>query len=286
MMKIHHWILALGMVLAIAPQPAEAGFFDSVKNVIWGQEAPPQAIKVLILHDQPGALVEVRGKYQVYDPVTSNYLTSRNMGKRQYLQTLHSGLKWGEEFPGIHQLMIVPDDANTITVVDGKSYKGSLYVYDIGGSISVVNEVPIEDYLSATLTPSLESELPAESLAALTIAARTQALYYSKHPKNKFWSVDASKVGYEGTAPIQGGPVAQAILSTKNMVLSKTGFYEGVTPFSAQWGSQNGGKNQGDDAVFARITLYDVEALAKRGENAAQILGKAYPNTMIMLATP
>ncbi|MFA6915929.1 MAG: SpoIID/LytB domain-containing protein [Parachlamydiales bacterium] len=285
-MNIRHFILAIGLATASLLQPLQAGFFDNVKNIFWKQEAPPHVIKVLIMHDQPGALIEVRGKYQVYDPANTNHLTSRLMGRRQYLQPTHSGIKWGEEFPGIHQLQIVPDDSNTATIIDGKVYKGNLYVYDIGGSISIVNELPIEDYLMATMTPAIDPELPPESLAALSIAARTQALYYSQHPKNRFWSVDATKVGYEGIGNIQNGPVAQAILSTKNMVMSKTGFYEGVTPFGAQWGSQNGGKSQTDDIVFARITLYDVEALAKRGENAAQILGKAYPNTMIMLATP
>lgn len=285
-MNIRHFILAIGLATASLLQPLQAGFLDNVKNIFWKQEAPPHAIKVLIMHDQPGAMIEVRGKYQIYDPANSNHITGRLMGRRQYLQTIHSGIKWGEEFPGIHQLLIVPDDANTATIIDGKTYKGSLYVYDIGGSISIVNELPIEDYLMATMSNTVDTELPQEALAAVAIAARTQALYYSQHPKNRFWSVDGAKVGYDGVSNIQAGPVAQAIVATKNMVMSKTGFYEGVTPFGAQWGSSYGGKSQNDDIVFARITLYDVEAMAKRGENAAQILGKAYPNTMIMLATP
>lgn len=282
-MKIRHFILGICIAFSAAVQPVEAGFFDTLKGYFWSEQSPPPAVKVLVMHDQPGALLEVKGKYKVYDPHNLDHLTSRLIGKRQYLQALNNGIKWGEEFPGVHQLMIVPDEASTIITIDGKPYRGSLYVYDIGGTISIVNEVPIEDYLMAILTPSFNDEMAPEALSAVAIAARTQAYYNSRYPKNKYWDVDARKVGFEGVSTIRPGAVAQSIATTQNMVMSKTGVYEGISPFPAQWGSMTGGKSPTDDAVFARITLFDVEALAKRGENAAQILAKAYPNTTIML---
>ncbi len=282
-MKIRHLILALCTAIAAAAQPVEAGFLDTLKGYFWSEQSPLPAIKVLVIHDQPGALLEVKGKYKVYDPNTSEHLTSRMIGKRQYLQALNTGIKWGEEFPGVHQLFIVPDDPNTLITIDGRPYKGSIYIYDIGGTISVVNQIPIEDYLMAVLTPTFNDETPPEALAAVAIAARTQAYYNSRYSKNKYWDVDARKVGFDGIGNVRPGAVAQAIDTTQNMVMSRTGVYEGVSPFPAQWGSMTGGKTSADDAVFARITLFDVEAMAKRGENAAQILAKAFPNTTIML---
>lgn len=267
---------------AAALQPVEAGVLDSIKGFFWKEEAPPPSIKILILHDQAGAMIDLKGKYQAYNPHNMERITKSAVGKRQYLTGLTSGIKWGEEFPGVHQLLIVPDDPNTITMIDGKPYKGSLYVYDIGSSISIVNELPIEDYLMAILTPNYNEELPHEALAAIAIAARTQALYNTKNPKNTYWTVDGRKVGYEGLGTVRPGAVAQAINTTKNMVLSKTGIYEGVTPFPAQWGTPTSAKS--DEAVPSRITLFDVEAMAKKGSNAAQILAKAFPNSVVILA--
>lgn len=279
--------LCLGVILAciISWVPVEAGIMDSIKNFFWRQETPPPAIKVLIMHDQPKALIEVQGKYKVYDPHNMNHLTTRPIAKKQNIEPLHSGLRWGEEFPGIHQLLIVPDEQGTQTMVNGKFYSGSLYVYDIGGTISIVNELPLEEYLMAVLTPSYNQELPAEALAAIAIAARTQAYYASLNLKNNFWAVDARKVGFEGINAIRPGAVAQAIATTRNMVLSKTGIYEGITPFPAQW-SVAGAKPQSKDAVVSRITLFDVESRAKKGEHAAQILAQAFPQSMVVLIQP
>lgn len=280
--KVFLFIVAIGMTMSPFSQ-VNAGIIDSIKNLFWSQEVPAPTIKVLIMHDQPKALLEVKGKYQVYDPHTMKHLTNRVLGKKQYLEPLNSGIRWGEEFPGVHQILIVPDERSTITTVDGKSYMGSLYVYDIGGSVSIVNELPLEDYLMAILTPAYSQELPAEALAAIAIAARTNAYFASLNLKNNFWAVDARKVGFQGITEIRSGPVAQAISTTHNMVLSKTGIYEGITPFPAQWGTLTGNKQPNNDSAMARISLFDVEALAKKGENAAQILGKAFPQSMVVL---
>lgn len=278
--------LLLGCCIAATAwtQPAEAGFIDSIKNMIWQEEAPAPTIRVLVLHDQPGALMEVKGKYHLYDPNTEKHLTTRLIGKRQYLSAQGHGIKWGEEFPDVHQIMIVPDADDTLTYIDGKPYAGKLFVYDIGGAISIVNELTIEDYISSILTPTFHDDMPKEALAAVAIAARTQALHAARNPKNRFWAVDARKSGFEGAGTIKTDSAVQAAVNTThNMVLSSTGSYEGLTPFPAQWGSMTGGKAKNDEAVFSRISLFDVEAMAQRGNNAAQILSKAFPGSMIMI---
>lgn len=257
----------------------------SLSAAVWddrrASSTPPQ-INVLIVHDQVGVVLEVKGRYKIYDPNTNKHLTTRFSGKRKFIQAVRDGIKWGEEFPGIYQLVIVPDEASTTTIVDGIEYKGPIYVYDIGGTISVVNRVSIEDYLSQILSHRYKQEQSQEVLAALVITARTAAYYRVANPKNQFWSVDAKQVGYQGIPLINPtSPIEQAIKATRYMIMSKSSDRQ-VLAFLAEW-LEPGETPQSAQAVVSQISTADANTLAQKGENAAQILSKAFPGTKIEL---
>ncbi|CCB86605.1 MULTISPECIES: SpoIID/LytB domain-containing protein [Parachlamydia] len=266
---------------------AQAGIWETVTEILWKQSPPaPPAVNVLVIHDQPSIMLEVKGKYQLYDPHDESHISTRFLGKRKPIEAMSGGLRWGEEFPGIHQLKVVPDQLTTILSVDGTDYPGSLLVYDIGGTVSVVNQIPLEKYLEVILEPQFVEPLPEEALAAVAIIARTHAYYLTENPKNPYWTVEGSRVGYQGNVQIRSdSPMAKAIKATRGMILSRTGTYEKVlTPFAAQWGSGSGGKASGQqNSIFSRITLFEAEEMARKGDNAAQILAKAFPNATIEL---
>ncbi|NGX42782.1 MAG: hypothetical protein K940chlam7_01070 [Chlamydiae bacterium] len=273
------------LILAFLPlaSSAEAGVWENLKSMILNTgHKPPPTIDVLVVNDQPSAMLEVKGKYRIFDPNTKQHISKRYLGKRKQIQTLSSGLKWGEEFPGIFQFQIIPEDGSVHTIVDGVEYKGSIFIYDIGGSISIVNRVPIEEYLSSILPQQYEFSLPDETLAALAITARTNAYYLCQSPKNRFWAVDANHVGYHGLESTKpSSDVEHAIRATRHMVLSKTGTYEGVvTPFAAQWGSSMSGFSQ---EGYSQIPLYEAEEMGREGKHAAQIISRAFPESHIEL---
>ncbi|MGK5594038.1 MAG: SpoIID/LytB domain-containing protein [Parachlamydiaceae bacterium] len=261
----------------------QAGMLDDWVSYFWaGESAKPPAIKILITHDQPGVVLEVKGKYKIFDPKNNSHISTRYMGKRKFVQAQNDGLKWGEGFPGVHQIKVVPDDTNTVTLIDGVEYKGSIYVYDVGGAISIVNEINVEDFLKTTLASQFENgTLPEEELSAIAITARTNATYQAKNPKNTFWDVEASKVGYEGQSHThaQGYAIKKAIDKTRYMVMLKD-----QKLFPAVWGTATGGKINQEKVVFSRITLFEAEEMAKSGSNAAQILEKAFPETVLRLS--
>lgn len=262
-----------------------AGWWDNVKTVfIKQQQTTPPKIKVLIVDNQDGVVVEVKGKYAIYDPHTDEHISSRYVGKRKFMQALNDGLKWDEEFPGIHQLAIVPEDKVT-TVVNGLEYLGSIYVYDIGGTISIVNEISVEDYLKSILSLQFKDPLPHEALAAVAIAARTNVYYQVEKPKSIYWAIDGRKAGYEGSsAMIDNTPIEQAIEDTRYMALTMLqGNGVDLVSFAAQWGPTTGGKIGNDNTMFSRISLFEAGELAAKGDNAAQILSKAFPNTKILV---
>jgi len=272
-------------LLCYAPL-TQAGIFEDWISAIWKSEKPqPPAIKVLIVHDLPGVVVEVKGKYEIYDPHQESHLSTRFVGKRRFIQATPDGLKWGEVFPGVHQIKIVPDEPQTTSIIDGMEYKGNLYVYDIGGTISIVNEVDIEDYLNSVLEPQFDENLSVEAYAAIAITARTNAYYQAMNPKNTYWAVDAGTVEYEGYLPTKRMTgIEKAINSTKYMVMTlpKEGTKKGEV-FPAQWGSMTGGKHHKDNPVFSKISLSQAEDMARGGDNAAQIVAKAFPGSQLVL---
>lgn len=251
-----------------------AGILDS-----WAKtpQTPPPAISLLLVHDKPGVLLEVKGKYRLYDPKEFSFISTRFIGKRKFIQALHDGLKWGEEFPGLHQLVIVPDSPDITTLIDGSEYRGNLYVYDVEGSVGVINEVSIEDYLQSILVPLEKEQLPQEVLAAIAIAARTNAYYYYLNPKTPYWSLESSKVGYKGYAVTNdNSAIGKAIIATRHLIMNQAKGNSGIIPFPAQFGTTGEG-------IKAKISLNDAVTMAKKGANAAEILEKAFPETSIVL---
>lgn len=271
------WLVAL-MIMG-SMQQGVALENGAIQNWLgsWFKKTPPANIHVLIVHDMPGVVLEVKGKYKLYDPHMETFLTTRFMGKRNFVQTLRGGLKWGEEFPGMHQLKIVPADNKTTILVDGVEYKGNIYIYDIGGTISIVNELPLEDYLKALLIPQFERKSSREVAAALAISARTNAWYHMQNRKNNFWAVDGTKVGYQGSAGLaHDNGLTKAIEDTNNMILVKDG-----TAFPAVWTTETAQASQ--KPILSRISVAEAEQLADKGDHAAQILLKAFPGSTVWL---
>ena len=279
-MLLRAWLFVVAFLPFFAP--VEAGFLSNMRNIFVKHQHPVPSIDVLVVNDKPSAVVEVNGKYQLFNPHTKKLISKRYIGKKKVMQTDSSGLKWGEGFPGIFQLTIIPDDHTVSITIDGVEYNGNVTVYDIGGAISIVNRISIEEFLKSTLPGKYSEPMPEEAMAAISIVARTDAYYLSHNPKNKFWAVDAVQVGYEGKQSLHpSSPMDLAINSTRHMVLSQTGAYEGkVTPFSAHWGD---GRNTHQSVSSSRITLYEAEDIARTGGHAAQILSKAFPGTHIEL---
>ncbi len=251
----------------------QGGVIENLVNKFWQKEEPkPATIKILVVHDKPGVLLEVKGKYKIYDPHQDAFISTRFIGKRKFMQAMNDSLRWGEEFPGVHQLKIVPDSTSTTTLVDGIEYKGAIYVYDIGGTISVVNELPLDDYLRVSLNSTFSPNLPDEAAAAVAIAARGNAWYLVQNPKSEYFAVEASKIGYRGHAAGETKKgLDLAIAETKDMIVAKDGH-----AFANSWTPSN-------QAASSLLTVEEAAELARRGEHAAQILSKAFPGSKVSL---
>ncbi len=277
-------LLSCAILSVFSPVKVEAGVWDRIKTVFVEPEAEQApTIRVLIAHSIPSALVEVKGKYNVDDPFINKNVANRFSPRRAYIEPTKEGLKWGEVFLDRFQVKIIPDDAKTRLVVNGIEYNGVLYVYDVGGGkISIINEVPIEDYVVAVLSPMFDHALSKETMNAIAIATRTDAFHHSQHAQNPLWHVQAKQVGYQGYAlGSKHNGVREAVDNTRYMVMSQSSAYSGeITTFSTAVVTKNQ-VNKRENTTS--LSVDEVELLASKGKPADKILNQIFPNTTIAL---
>ena len=274
-MKKH--VLKLMVASFFFASVGHAGLLQSLSEMI-SKQCSPQArtVKVLVAHGIKGAVIGVDGKYKIFDPNTKSVLSTRTVGKTKYMQGTPDGLKWAEEFPGTFQLQLIPIKSSGVLTVDGKEYKGSIYVYNISEKISIVLETTVEDYVAVLLSSYMGTPMEEETLNALAIAARTHALYQAEHPRNHYWTVDGTAMGFKSYDVVKkGGPITKALAETKNLSLT---LGQDVTHFPAEWSTVTGAVvKEREPAVFSRITLTQADSLAKQGLTAPDILAKLSP---------
>lgn len=260
----------------------EAGVWDKVKSALSSKkEEKAPSIKVLVEKDVPGCLLEVQGRYNIYDPYSGKRISTRFVPKSNYMQPVIEGLKWGEVFPGTFQLAIVPDNPQATVSINGIQYRGAVIVYNIDGKLNVVNDVAVEDYVHSILTTQFAGSGDSEALAALAIAARSDACYQAMRSRNPYFDVVADDVGYEGHAVTSpGSDVAKAMRSTRQLVLSYNRAYQGdLTPLLTFCLD----REFGDASAPGHWDYSKACELASSGLNASKILEQFYPDASVEL---
>lgn len=209
----------------------------------------PENIQVLIAENVPEALLEVKGAYYIYNPLDGSKISSGILSKRFLVHAQDSGLKWGEFFPNIHQIYIVPRSEDASVLVNGIQYDGAIAVYNIDNNISIINDVSVEQYIKSTLSPQFFVPLDREAMAAIAIVARTEAYYLINENKDKYWHVDAQKSHYMGSSSIRpNSEVENAVDETTHLILTN----KKLSPFAAKWTEHCAGKTAPFSSIFRK----------------------------------
>jgi stage II sporulation protein D len=283
---MYRMLMTLLSLMMLTLASAEAGILERLAIGGHHTKTCGPCVRVLVVHDVEHAELSVSGKYVLLDPVRHKVISRRVHGKTRPIEAIHTGLKWGEEFPDVAALKIVPTSPETRIVINGVPYSGIVAIYDLGRKISIVNEVDIEDYVSSKLASKVNRPIPKEALAAVAIAQRTDAYYRSTFSQNKYWDIDGIKTEYKGMTPQPMSAYAdEAVDTTSYMVMNlpsakkKTAVGQSwqIGLFPAQWEAE--GTNKGK--VRPVLMLSDAEESASQGQNAAQILSKTFPGITI-----
>lgn len=226
------------------------------------------SIRIQLMQDTDGALVEVKGRYNVYDPKTGKQLDTAFASSSYYMYPTTDGLKWGGEFPGVYQLLIVPDKLDTTVLVAGTEYHGIAYLYQMQHVLGAVNETSLEDFVDSLLSTHLPTTVThKEAIAAAAIALRTQAFRMMEQSENPYWDIRARDVGYRGSSVERTeAAFVEALRNTKGLIVQS-----GSLPVDVKWFT-------GSDAS---LPAEEIQRLADEGKDARAILEKLFPNCFI-----
>jgi stage II sporulation protein D len=211
----------------------------------------PSTIKILLSSNNDKVNVEIKGAYRVIDPYTGELLTSGSFGRDYPIVPIDAGIKWGEEFPDVYQIAIMPDDHFATTLVDGIQYRGTILIYQVNEKINVVNEIDMDDFCKSMLSTHLTKDLSDESLSAVAISTRTTAYYYLLANRNAYWHLAASEVDYQGYAMTRPQhEIDQSVEKTRELVMVYPEAPEST--FSALWTENCAGKTVPFHLIFRR----------------------------------
>jgi stage II sporulation protein D len=213
---------------------------------------PNPVIKILLARDLKAADINVEGPYRIFNPIEETVVSYGLFGKNYQVNATVDGIKWGEEFPGVFQVAIVPANSKTKIFVNNISYPGTIYIYQVNGKINLINQVKIEDYLKATLPQEVGSNMNEEAIAAAAIVARTDAYYQTLRYPKAYFHLEAKEIGYVGLNGIRDRSIDNSVDATRYLVLRQqdSNAYQGLFP--AMWTAHSAGKTALASVIFRK----------------------------------
>jgi stage II sporulation protein D len=266
--------LSIGFLASVSAL-ANPSYNHRLNQVRYMPEEP--IMKVLLTKDQESIMVEVRGPHNVYDPYTGKKLEAAFMGSSYYMNPTTDGIKWGQEFPGVYQIVIIPDEPSDGIFVNGISYPGAVAFYEVDNRLAAVNWASLDDFTSALVSSNfLPKETDQkEAIAAYAIALRTQAYQQILSSEHQFWDVSAENCGYRGNVAVRLDiPFREAIKATKKIVMA--GNEQSNIPMDFT-------KKAVDD-LRQKMPISEVQAMARTGKDAKIILHRFYPDQNLTVA--
>ena len=147
-------------------------------------------------------------------------------------------------------LRLAPADVGFLRVND-REYPGALEIMKGGDGLTLVNELPLEDYLAGAVKAEAGDKMPLEMLKAQAIVARTYAAYHRRLNAEKAYHLVASTLNqqYVGRVPADS-VVWTAVRETAGQVL----LWQGEL-FPAFYHTDSGGYTEDPRVVFAASNM-------------------------------
>ena len=196
-----------------------------------------------------------------------------------------------------NQIVIKPQD-NGFMSVKRKWYRGHFKIINDNGALTVMNDLPLEEYIKGVVPSEMPSSWDIEAHKAQAIAARSYALAnMGKRGKYGFDLKDTPEDQAYGGASAETVQTNRAVEETKGIVLV---FQGKIVP--AYYSASAGGRTRSAGQVWTKdlpflksvpsfddgikknghgvgMSQYGANNLAKRGYNGYQILKYFYANT-------
>ncbi|MCU0651084.1 MAG: SpoIID/LytB domain-containing protein [Candidatus Omnitrophica bacterium] len=208
-------------------------------------------IRVAILQDADKAGIRVDGNYKIIDPQTGNVLRA-SKDLRGFVDVFKDRIFLDAGEYAQEKIAISVDQADSL-YVNNRRYHGSLCILRKKKAITLVNYLPLEDYIKGIAVREISHYWPSSMLAAQAIVFRSYAFYQMRENAHRDYDLtgDVYSQVYGGTQAARYR-ISDAVDETAGDVLT----YKGKI-FPAFYHSTCGGRTQ-DASVLWDI---DIEPL-------------------------
>lgn len=181
-------------------------------------------MRVAILQEVPSVRVTVLAPVRVVDWNTQRLIEERQELRWQEIAPGNPGLRLGKNQMESSSLLLVPKEAAVLRV-NARSYRGSLIVMKTPkGNLTVINRLPLEEYLVSALASEANPDWPLQVLKAHAVVSRTMVAHriWIRRQADFDMTADTSTHLYYGVS-VERDWARRAVQETGAQVLSYQG---------------------------------------------------------------
>ncbi len=142
------------------------------------KEKPPVA-RIAILKDVNQIVLSTPGRYTIIDPTTNQVLSQGRQFSKMDVSSAPDGIQIERHVYLYNRVrFIFTKDVGIYLHNQERKYRGNFdMIRGEKGNLTVVNRLPVEDYIKGVLYHEISHRWPMEAIKAQAVAARTYALY-------------------------------------------------------------------------------------------------------------
>lgn len=213
--------------------------------------AAPQNVRVALARNAPSARIKVTGPGVIYDAARRRRLRVFTTLNDTVFSADARGVLMGGTPLGSPRIVIQPDMPRTLWI-NGTLYRGdATIIAGNPGNVTVVNTLPLEDYLMGVVPKETFASWPEAALKAQAVAARSFAVHHIRTSSAADFDVIALAHQLYGGAAAEDPRTTKAVLDTEGEVLWFNG--DVLCTF---FHTTCGGRTEEASNVFPNVTAY------------------------------
>lgn len=232
----------------------KAAFFLLILAAMWlgsptiGQAAPESpVIRVGIWSNQVNIRVAATSEYSLVDTGSQKVLGKFQAGEKALISTKDTRMTVNGIPVEAREIKMVVAGTGTAEV-NSRSYRGDIALHRTKGKsgLTVVNTLPLEEYLYGIIAKEISPEWPADAVRAQAVAARTYSMYnLGKHSDDGYDLCAGTDCQVYGGKDKEEPRALRAVDETKGLVMT----YQGK-PIPAFFHSSGGGYTENSENVW------------------------------------
>ncbi|WP_196593766.1 SpoIID/LytB domain-containing protein [Pectinatus sottacetonis] len=209
-------------------------------------------IRVGIWINQSSVLVSNNAVFTIKDPGTNDVYGKFDAGDKVLITQKNNRLYINKLPVKSMVISISSVEKESRTQVNGKTYRGIILIKRAVKGMTVINYLPLEQYLYSVVPQEMPSSWPMAALKAQAVAARTYALYSMHRHENEGFDVCAMiHCQIYGGSGVENEIAKQAVDETRGKVI----FYE-HKPIFAAFHASSGGKTESSRDIWGTPVPY------------------------------